>query len=943
MRLRSAAILGSALAGVCLLGGCASHYQSDPLATPEARKLNLPAEQAFKGGKFADAIRTATDVLRDREKTLGPDHPDVVISLDYLAGLYRSEADYVDAEPLDKRVLAIREKALGPDHPFVAWSVGNLAIDYEFQGRYAEAEPLERRSLAVEEKLLGSDNARIAIYLHNLGDFYRKWGRFAEAEPLLQRSLAIREKAYGPKDTAVGESLKFLADLYVDEGRYREAEPLYQRAIVIEEKKDYFYAGATVQALAVLYYKQGRYAESEQFLLHAVKDEENFSGENNPRVAYVLHDLLALYIWQHQFAKAQPILARTLAIRENTLGPDNPLVAQSLNDISSNYIFDNRPADALPYSRRAIEVLSRRFARPAELGASGIGAEQRSDLDIFLSNISLVFQSRDATAAAESFEVAQLSHSSSSARAVAGMAARFAAGNDALAAAVRERQDLVDTWQRLDTEIVAAEGAQAPQRDAAADAKLRDDLAATRQQIDKLDATIGAQFPAYSELSNPKPVAIDATQALLANNEAMLVYLTGPHETWLWALRHDRAALYRLNIGANALADEVTALRSRLDPERNPALAPFDARRAYVLYQRILAPALPVLAGAHLVFIVPDGALESLPFGVLVTQSPSKSPVRPEDHRAIKWFAQDYALAVLPSVGSLKALREFTSAGRAASPFAGIGDPVLEGPPGPARGVKIADLFRGAVADVDAVRQLPPLPETADELRAVAKLMGAGEQDLYLSQRADEQLLRHSRLDRYRVIEFATHGLMSGDLQGLAEPALVLTPPPVASPEDDGLLTASKVATLKLNADWIILSACNTAASDGTPDAGGLSALAKAFFYAGARSILVSHWAVVSDATVPLTTGAFRAIAHDPRIGPAEAMRQSMQALLSSRDHPKWAHPLFWAPFSLIGEGAAAKESGAGTKIPTSKSSWLPSSNGSLNLFLDSLIWDKPS
>src|SRR5262249_7641937 len=150
----------------------------------------------------------------------------------------------------------------------------------------------------------------------------------------------------------------------------------------------------------------------------------------------------------------------------------------------------------------------------------------------------------------------------------------------------------------------------------------------------------------------------------------------------------------------------------------------------------------------------------------------------------------------------------------------------------------------------EEVRHLPPLPETADEVRAIGKMLGAGNGDLYLAERASEPLLRQARLDRYRVVEFATHGLISGDLRGLVEPALVLTPPPVASPENDGLLTASKVATLKLNADWVVLSACNTAADDGTPDGGGLSGLAKAFFYAGSRALLVSHWQVPSKATV---------------------------------------------------------------------------------------------
>jgi CHAT domain-containing protein len=144
---------------------------------------------------------------------------------------------------------------------------------------------------------------------------------------------------------------------------------------------------------------------------------------------------------------------------------------------------------------------------------------------------------------------------------------------------------------------------------------------------------------------------------------------------------------------------------------------------------------------------------------------------------------------------------------------------VLKGSPSGARGVKIASLFRGQLADVAAVRALLPLPETADELREVARDLGAGETDLYLAERASEPLLRNAHLDRYRVVGFATHGLMSGDIEGLAEPALVLTPPDQASPENYGLLTASKIATLKLDADWVVLSACNTAAAEGTPDA----------------------------------------------------------------------------------------------------------------------------
>jgi CHAT domain-containing protein len=148
---------------------------------------------------------------------------------------------------------------------------------------------------------------------------------------------------------------------------------------------------------------------------------------------------------------------------------------------------------------------------------------------------------------------------------------------------------------------------------------------------------------------------------------------------------------------------------------------------------------------------------------------------------------------------------------------------------------------------------------------------------------------------------------MSGDLKGLAEPALVLTPPSEATLENDGLLTASKIATLKLNADWVVLSACNTAASDGAPDAGGLSGLAKAFFYAGARSLLVSHWSVPSRATVKLITDAFDELAKDPKIGRAEALRRAEIAMLDPSSPSEFAHPLSWAPFVLAGEGGAGR------------------------------------
>jgi CHAT domain-containing protein len=144
---------------------------------------------------------------------------------------------------------------------------------------------------------------------------------------------------------------------------------------------------------------------------------------------------------------------------------------------------------------------------------------------------------------------------------------------------------------------------------------------------------------------------------------------------------------------------------------------------------------------------------------------------------------------------------------------------------------------------------------------------------------------------------------VAGELKAGTEPGLILTPPGEASSEDDGYLSASEIAGLKLDADWVILSACNTAAG-GAEGAEALSGLARAFFYAGARSLLVSHWSVDSDATVKLITKMLSTMAANKSIGRSEALRRSMLALID-KGQPHEAHPAYWAPFVVVGEGSA--------------------------------------
>ncbi len=347
----------------------------------------------------------------------------------------------------------------------------------------------------------------------------------------------------------------------------------------------------------------------------------------------------------------------------------------------------------------------------------------------------------------------------------------------------------------------------------------------------------------------------------------------------------------------------------------------FDVALSHRVYAATLGPVERAIAGRSHWIVVPDSTMVGLPFGLLVTQEPTGA----EPH----WLIRDHALSLLPAVPDLRVLRGPGAASRRATgAFLGVGDPAIGGggravscgetavaSVAPSAPVVTAALTRsaggGTVADVEAVRSLPALPETRCELEAIAAgFEAAGERDVavMLGRSASEARVKAMSADgelaRFRVVSFATHGL-TGDEVGGGEAALVLTPPERATAEDDGLLTTGEIAGLRLDADWVILSACNTAAGRDAGDE-GLSGLASAFFYAGARSLLVSGWPVYSDAAARLTTAALAWQRADPAIGRAEALRRAMLAVL---DDPgasaRQRHPAYWAPFALVGEGGA--------------------------------------
>jgi len=445
-------------------------------------------------------------------------------------------------------------------------------------------------------------------------------------------------------------------------------------------------------------------------------------------------------------------------------------------------------------------------------------------------------------------------------------------------------------------------------------------------------------------------LSIADLQVQLGEDEALVLFLDTPEwrplpeETFIWVVSKSDMRWAQSEVGTMALSREVAALRCGLDgtawygnglekcagalgitldqaPRPGKPL-PFDHARAHKLYAALFGQVQDLIKNKHLL-IVPTGALTQLPFQVLVTKPPTSN-----EHHAAAWLAREHAVTVLPAVSSLRALRRVSKPSAAPRPMIGFGNPLLEGH---ARLSKLARekqscpetrgqqklaltppragvahvKTRGGLADVAQIRQQTPLPETADELCAVAQDVKARASDIHLGAQATEteikRLSENGELANYRMVHFATHGVLAGQLDGTHEPGLILTPPEKATEEDDGYLSASEIAALKLDADWVILSACNTAAGAAT-SAEALSGLARAFIYAQARALLVSHWEVYSDATVKLITTAIREMGRDPKVGRAEAMRRSMLALID-KGKPEEAHPSYWAPFVVVGEG----------------------------------------
>lgn len=818
-----------------------------------------------------------------------------------LAGLAQPEGALPPSAALDMMAARLARDSFGAGDIASFEQLMTIGRDANQAERFVAAETAYRGALTAQERLLGvgapdtfAPMMRLALQLSNQG-------RFPEAEQLLDRAAPLAARATDPLARAQIEHYRGLHEanrgradrglaafaraealygrdlppgLGVPGGRAAEAggaafDPLAARAIVgtVEVRRN----------RAALLRSAGRTGEAQA----AARQAEALAASAPGALGA---DLIAARLARTSGGAAEGAGAPRRAAGDFARAAD-------------------RFARGVPRSRPFADTLLLQAEASAEAGAG-----RAAILGICRQAVAVLRELREGTSAravapcvdafagsadgsqallAEAFEAAQLAQGDVTAVQIARAAARLteSRSNPAAAEAIRARetarQRLAGLYRARD-EASAAAGRGAGPDVAALDTEIAE---AQEAQLDA-DQAAQAAAPGFAQLLQSVAPAAEVLAALAPGEALASIFLPPTAQGWTFVLQDGAIAAGR--IGARGTEVEALSRRLRASLEDGNGDKPFDADAAHRLHQALFGNVVAPLAAAQRLVVVPAGQLLSLPFGVLV-EAP---PPAPTGHEGLSFLLARLPVAHVPAPSSLVALRR-AGESRATQPWFGFGAPV------PVPAAQAARTFASAECG-RLLAALPPLATAGIELQASAQLMGASQQDKRLGAAFTAATVQRTALRDVRVLHFATHGLLPGELSCLQDAAIVASAAPGARDARGALLTAGTVLDLELDADAVVLSACNSGVGEGSGES--LSGLARAFFYAGARSLMVTHW-YVNDAA------ATRIVAYTLRNrqqgqGMAEALRAAQLDL--ARNVPGASHPALWGAFGLVGPGPGA-------------------------------------
>lgn len=914
-----------------------------------------------------DTVRAAWTDFRDSAKTANPPAPSLVglahiklASFEYEEGNIDTAIAYAELglEQLRAEKLSYMDE--------YSEGISVLGLMYTQVGRHTDAEPLLRQGIAdynaffagldkgelKRDSIISKSNAEFAF-----SQFLTRQGRVDEALEYQRQSLKTRRDGLGPTDVTTIQSHYGLAQVLLKAGLAQEAEDNARLAVslAVEHLKESDPAYArSLEMLGIVLSRTGRRIEAADYLTRALDIKRREIGPENLYFAYGVHNLGTIQQELERYHIAQQLLIEADIGFSKHFGETSPFAIGSLTLAGQSLLADGQPEKAAEYFKiaetrlRAAEgddadiwMRLQPFQSAAQLAlgdnAAALDTAQRyydyasaayapGALSRDLAALLRVRASGESTAlsahtlmdtisrsqflsgtgelsnnlrfaleavlesAAETNDVdlalraGQLIVQSKASHSAARMRARAAAGSPDLEAAIRDLQDAKSALSALDAKWLKPSLTGEERRDVQVQRE------AAQANVDDRSSALKRSFPNLSEADNPAAPLASDLQSTLSGGEAIIGIFPAFSQSYVISVTADQRAIYRARRSRAWHQNAVEDLRDGLP------VGAFDTVKAAELYAALFGQA--DLTGIDSVQLVTAGGYTTLPFAVLRTDAdPSNSQ---------GWFIDKFAYAMRPDF-QLNPINT-DSSDRPRAGFLGVGAPQpYDTKPDAEQTISSGSAglyYRNARADKSALASLPPLPDARAELREMGRTLNAKPSLILTGAKANEDAIKTMDLTPYGVLAFATHGLVAGEMDGVAESALVLSPPKdsVNKLDDnraDGLLNASEIAQLRLNADWVILSACNTAAGDAR-SAAAYSGLGQAFIYAGARNLLVSHWVVRDDAAAFLTTRTVEAAVAENNLSKAKALQRAMIELRDQSGLRGADDPMIWAPFVLL-------------------------------------------
>ena len=795
--------------------------------------------------------------------------------------------DPAAAESAYAKALAVQEKVLGKDDPNLADPVMRLGLQQSIQGRYGEANASFARAEALVAKAaLGKslgDNNLAPRLRHYLGLHLYNQGKKDAALASLHQAETLYETVAGPDArqvsaaAAAGPKPIFSGD----PAKNQTQQVGTALAGLVEVKR---FEGVVLREL-------GRTADSDAMLMSAAELART-AGLEQP-------ELMAR-------------LRRSAAVNDAAAGNRSDAISKfgdSSRDFARAYpgsrpyalvgllgakelMEAGRPESAIPLCRTSIAVMR-------EIKSSFEPARMTPCLDAYAASAA---KTSDAGARQallrDMFDAAQLVQGSVTSQQIQEVARRLAEGssNSEVGKAIRRKQDAANTLTDVRRRRADQADAQQPGAAASPEAqRLEEQERAAAKELADSEGALQAADPNYNQLVQ-QATSAKAVLDLLKPNEAFAAVMVTPDGGWTFLLRDGAIRVGRVEGGAKAIDPLVARIREVMSPK----LPAFDIAASQALYKTVFGGVVDGLDGVQSLTVAPSGGLLALPFAVLLTGSAD-----PASLGAAPWLIRRMAIGHVPSAGNFVALRGLVGKPSAPKPWFGFGG---------FQNVTLAQARRSfppSCGDsAEALAHLTTLDGALKELNLARQLLGASTDNELLGARFTAKAVPQQNLTDYRVIHYATHGLLPSDLTCLKEPALVTSAPPGAVDASGALLLASDVALIKSNADLVILSACNSGGLGGSAVGGeSLSTLARSFFYGGARALMVTHWEANDDAASFLVADTLRRNRENPRLGYAGALRESQMFFLdrAGAGLPKeFAHPYAWAPFALMGQAGGA-------------------------------------